>query len=185
MNARIKLAGMLKDIGAVKTGKFKFASGKESNIYADCRLATLDAITLREISIQMVRLLKTEKLDFNCIGGLTMGADPLVGGMLQRFGDLDHPMKGFLVRKEPKQHGTGQLVEGHLEYGAKAVVVDDVVTSGGSTQKAIDAVRTAGATVTAVAVIIDREEGAKQRFEAAGIPLFSLLTLKELVELLV
>jgi len=176
---------MLKDIGAFRTGTFTLASGKTSNTYVDCRLATLDAITLNEISIQMVRMLRSEKLDFNCVGGLTMGADPLVAGVLQRCGAIEHPMKGFLVRKEPKQHGTGRLVEGHLEYGARAVVVDDVVTSGGSTQKAIEAVRTAGGTVVAVAVIVDREEGAKQRFAEQGIPLLSFLTLKELVEFLV
>jgi orotate phosphoribosyltransferase len=174
---------MLERIEAFRTGEFVLSGGRKSNVYVDCRLATLDSITLNEVTSQLCELLLP--VEFTHVGGMTLGADPLVAGLLQKWGGRERPIRGFLVRKESKGHGSNQLFEGHLEFGVKVVVLDDVLSSGGSAQKAVDVVKAAGGSVVAVAAIVDREEGARQRFEVQGIPVLSLLTLKELVELLV
>jgi len=173
-----------KKTGAFKTGDFTLASGKKSNVYVDCRLATLDGAALLEISKQFILLLK-EKLGHlpAFVGGVTSGADPIVSGMIMAAEWIwEEGMKGFFVRKEMKDHGTKKQIEGHCPAGSRVVVFDDVATTGGSSQIAVDAAKATGAEVLAVCVIVDREEGAKQRFADQGIPFYSLLTLRELEE---
>lgn len=182
---KIKLAGMLKEIEAFKTGDFTLSSGKKSNIYVDCRLATLNSTVLHQICNDINAICRENGVQFDCVGGMVVGADPIVGGLLRGYGQSDKGLRGFLVRKETKKHGAGNLIEGHLDYGFHALIVDDVTTTGDSTQKVVDAVKTAGASISAIVTIIDRGEGAKQRFLNQGIPFFSLLTLQELIELLV
>jgi orotate phosphoribosyltransferase len=172
-----------KRTGAFKTGEFILASGKKSNVYVDCRLATLDGPAIMDISNVLAFLIKEKLGDLpEFIGGVTSGADPIVTGVIMAAEYIwREGMQGFFVRKETKDHGTKRQIEGYCPPGAKVVIVDDVATTGGSSQIAIDAVKAAGAEVLGVFVIVDREEGAKQRFEDQGIPLYSLLTLKELV----
>jgi orotate phosphoribosyltransferase len=172
-----------KRTGAFKTGDFTLASGKKSNVYVDCRLATLDGRANWEISTQFLNLLK-EKLGHlpAFVGGVTSGADPIVTGVICAAEWMyQEGMQGFFVRKETKDHGTKKQIEGHCPSSSKVVVFDDVATTGGSSQVAVDAVKAAGADVLGVFVIVDREEGATQRFADQGIPLYSLVTLKELV----
>ena len=171
-----------KRTGAFKTGDFTLASGKKSNVYVDCRLITLDGAANVEVSKQFVMLLK-EKLGHlpAFVGGVTSGADPIVTGVINTAEWVWHEgMRGFFVRKETKDHGTKKQIEGHCPPGSKVVIFDDVATTGGSSQIAVDAVKAVGVEVLAVCVIVDREEGAKQRFADQGIPLYSLVTLKEL-----
>ena len=115
------------------------------------------------------------------VGGLTMGADPIVGAALALAGAGDRPgLRGFLVRKEAKGHGTGRLVEGPLEPGEAVAIVDDVATTGGSSLKAVEAVEAPGAGWRVVIAMLDRLEGAAAAFEARGLPFRSLLTIRDL-----
>lgn len=180
------LALAMKESGAFKKRKpgdspFILASGAESDVYVDCRLATLDSLGLGIISTQMLVMMFENGLNPSYVGGVTSGADPIVAGVLSR---CQVPMKGFFVRKEAKGHGTKKQVEGHLPSGVEVVIFDDVATTGGSSQVAVDAVNAAGSKVIAVCVVVDREAGARQHFAAQGIPLYSLVTLKELEQLL-
>ena len=115
------------------------------------------------------------------IGGLTLGADPIVGATLALAPAHGRPdLRGFLVRKQAKAHGTGNLVEGPLEPGSTVAIVDDVATTGGSSLQAIEAVQAMGCKVALVAVVLDRLEGASQAFASRGIPFHSLLTIRDL-----
>lgn len=184
------LALVMKESGAFKKRKpeeppFILASGAESDVYVDCRLATLDALSLSLISAHFSVLIKEKGLEPTHVGGVTSGADPIVAGVLLTLRTLKgNSIKGFFVRKEAKGHGTKKQVEGHLPAGAEVVIFDDVATTGGSSQIAVDAVNAAGGKVIAVCVVVDREAGATQHFAAQGIPLYSLITLKELESLL-
>ena len=110
-----------------------------------------------------------------------MGADPIVGSVLTQAGIRNLNSDGFLVRKEAKQHGTGKLIEGTLKEGDKVAVVDDVVTTGGSVLKAIYALEKAGATISKVMVIVDREEGAEGKFRELGYEYFSIFKISDLL----
>ncbi len=179
------VAKHFKRTGAFKTGHFILASGKESNVYVDCRLATLDAQALRIISSAFSDLFFNQYRDDEMplhYGGVTSGADPIVTAVMSRMSLFFDGVQGFFVRKEAKDHGTKKKIEGHCPSGVKVAIFDDVATTGGSSQIAVDAAKEAGATVVGVYVIVDREEGAMQRFAEQGIPLYSLLTLKELEE---
>jgi orotate phosphoribosyltransferase len=116
----------------------------------------------------------------DAVGGLTIGADPIVSSILVASNGSGCPLRGFLIRKEPKKHGTGQLIEGPLRPGDHVAIVDDVATSGGSLLRAIDAAEAAGAVVACAVVVLDRLEGAEAALAARGIPLVSLLTILDL-----
>ena len=176
---KARLKDILKEKSILR-GDFTLASGKKSDYYIDARLTTLDPegvyligkIFLEEIS---------QDIDINAVGGPTMGADPIVGSMMALSHDIGKPLPGFLVRKQEKGHGTGKLIEGNLNPGDIAAVVEDVVTTGGSVIKAIHAVREAGAEVRRAFVIVDREEGAQDKFDEIGVPLYSIFKISELL----
>jgi orotate phosphoribosyltransferase len=115
----------------------------------------------------------------DCVGGLAIGADPITASIVAHSGLRHHGLLGFMVRKEAKQHGTGKLVEGPVEPGMKCVIVEDVITSGGSALKAAQAAQDFGLSVIGVLGVIDRLEGGKQAFDAVGIPMTTLLTIKD------
>ena len=122
-----------------------------------------------------------EHPEVQAVGGLTMGADPIVGATLALAGLAGRAdLRGFLVRKEAKAHGTGSRVEGPLEPGTTVAIVDDVATTGGSSLQAVDAVEAMGCRVAVVIVVLDRLEGAAAAFEARGLPFESLLTIRDL-----
>ena len=110
-----------------------------------------------------------------------MGADPIVGSVLALSQEQGIPLPGFLVRKEEKGHGTGKLIEGNLKEGDVAAMFEDVVTTGGSVIKAINAVRDSGADVKTLFVIVDREEGARAKFEEMGVEFYSIFNISELL----
>jgi orotate phosphoribosyltransferase len=120
------------------------------------------------------------ELNIDAVGGMSMGADPIVSAITYRSADVGRPIQGFLVRKEAKGHGTGKQVEGHLEPWMRVALVEDVVTTGGSTLKAIDAVERAcpGIQIVKILALVDREEGAQEAFTKRAIPFESLYSVK-------
>jgi len=167
-----------------RLGDFTLASGKKSDYYIDCRTTTLDAEGGRLTGLVLAALIREKAPQAEAVGGLTMGADPVVSNTASAsaWWRLEHSdaslVQGFLVRKAEKTHGTGRLIEGFLKPGASVVVVDDVCTTGGSTITAIEAVRAAGMKVAAVMCLVDREQGGRPAIEAAaqGAPFFSVFT---------
>jgi len=156
-----------------KLGDFTLASGQKSDYYIDCRTTTLHAEGGRLSGLVLYDLIRRHIPNAEVVGGLTMGADPLVSNTASASAwyALDHPgatlLHGFLVRKAEKTHGTGRRIEGFLKPGAKIVIVDDVCTTGGSTITAIEAAREAGMTVAGVLCLVDREQGGRANIERA------------------
>ncbi len=161
---------------SIMRGDFTLASGKKSDYYIDARLTTLDAEGVYLVGkIILSELIKNAEIVG--VGGPTMGADPIVGSVIAQSHVIGRGLKGFLVRKEEKKHGTGKLIEGNINKGDKVVVVEDVVTTAGSVIKAIKAVQELGAIVEAVYVIVDREAGGEEKFDELGIeykPIFKI-----------
>jgi orotate phosphoribosyltransferase len=179
-----------------KLGDFTLASGKKSDYYIDCRITTLHAEGGRLSGLVLYDLIRQHIPDAEAVGGLTMGADPLVSNTasasawalgehnecielaahISELSDSDPDdeahrpsptlIHGFLVRKAEKTHGTGRKIEGFLQPGARVVIVDDVCTTGGSTITAIEAAREAGMTVAGVLCLVDREQGGREKIEA-------------------
>ncbi|MFO0952534.1 MAG: orotate phosphoribosyltransferase [Isosphaeraceae bacterium] len=176
---RERLIALLKR-DALRTGQFTLASGRSSHYYVDGRKVTLSAEGAAAIGAGVLeRIADLPKVD--AVGGLTMGADPIVGATLAAAGSGARPaLRGFLVRKEAKGHGTGKLVEGPIEPGETVVIVDDVATTGGSSLQAVAAVEALGCKVARVVVVLDRLEGAAAAFAAKGLDFQSLLTIRDL-----
>jgi orotate phosphoribosyltransferase len=162
---------------ALKFGEFTLASGKKAGYYLDGKQITLHSEGLRLVSEGLLDLLAG--VEFQAIGGMSIGADPIIGGVLAAAGATGRELVGFLVRKEAKGHGTQRYIEGPVQPGMKVVVVDDVVTTGGSSLLAIDRIQEFGCEVVQVAAIIDRMEGGAANFAARGLTLKSLLTIQD------
>ncbi len=164
---------------AYEKRKVVLSSGRESDFYIDTKQASLGAeghYLIGRLALALIRELHPE---VQAVGGLTMGADPIASAIaltswLER--DRQEPIPAFYVRKEPKGHGTNQWVEGKkgLPHAAKVVVVEDVVTTGASTLKAVERCRSEGLTVLGVLALVDRQEGGREAVLAAGVPLASL-----------
>ena len=168
-----------------KLGQFKLSSGGTSDYYIDCRTTTLHAEGGRLTGHAVLELLEENHIDADAVGGLTMGADPIVSNVATasawRAQQLPGSplLHGFLVRKAEKAHGTGRRIEGFCREGARVVIVDDVCTTGASTIAALEAAREAGMIVAAVVCIVEREEAnGRPSVEAAaqGAPFLSLFT---------
>lgn len=158
-----------------RLGEFKLSSGGTSDYYIDCRTTTLDACGSRLTGEVFLEEIRARGWKPQAIGGLTMGADPIVVAVSVVSGELH----GFLVRKAEKQHGTGQRIEGFREKAARVVIVDDVCTTGGSTVQAIEAAREFGFEVVGVMCLVEREEAkgrANVEKAAAPAPFVSLFT---------
>jgi len=171
-------------------GDFLLAAGQKSDFYIDCRKTTLDAEGGRLSGMLLAALLRERMPDVKAIGGLTMGADPLVANIatasaLWRLDQVNAALiHGFLVRKQQKVHGTGQQIEGFVREGIQVAIVDDVCTTGGSTLTAVDAARAAGMHVAAVLCLVDREQGGREAIEEVigHAPFISLYTQSEVRE---
>ena len=165
---------------SIKTGHFILASGKESDLYCDCRITALDARGANLIGQVGWGLVQEEIMPkfpgVTSIGGMTMGADPISLAIGMYSVEADVPLKVFTVRKEAKDHGRGKRIEGNFEAGQEVIVVDDVITTGGSTLKAIDAIEAEGGKVVAALVLVDRQEGGREAIESRGIPVFPMFT---------
>ncbi|HPJ96484.1 MAG TPA: orotate phosphoribosyltransferase [Syntrophales bacterium] len=139
---------------------FTLASGKQSNYYFNCKPTTLDPEGMNLIGKVLFRMLKDAPI--TAAGGLTLGADPIANALAVISFQEGKPIKSFTVRKETKDHGTKSKIEGTLQKGERIVVLDDVITTGGSTITAIEAVREAGLVIDRVVAFIDREEGGRE-----------------------
>ena len=165
---------------SVRFGDFVLASGTHSSYYIDCRLTTMSArgqLLIGRLGLAAVRAAGWRP---RSVGGLTLGADPVSYAIAAASAGDTVPIDAFSVRKEAKQHGTGRLIEGNFAAGDAVVVVEDVITSGGSALTAIAAVRAAGGTVLGVLAVVDREAGGRAKIEAAGIPVAALVLASEL-----
>jgi orotate phosphoribosyltransferase len=168
-----------------RLGQFKLSSGGTSDYYIDCRTTTLHAEGGRLTGHAILELLEQKGIEADAVGGLTLGADPIVSNVAtaSAWRAQSHPaaplLHGFLVRKAEKAHGTGRRIEGFCREGARVVIVDDVCTTGASTITAIESAREAGMHVVAVICIVERQEAnGRPAVEAAarGVPFLRLFT---------
>lgn len=162
-----------------KKGEFTLASGQKSNYYIDGKQTTLNARGAYLAARIFLAMLSDDVPD--AVGGLTLGADPIVGSMLALAGLEDLDLQGFIVRKEAKGHGTQSRVEGALLKGSRVVIIEDVVTTGGSSMKAIEAVREIGCEINRVFALVDREQGGRKNLEKEGCRLESIFSINELL----
>jgi orotate phosphoribosyltransferase len=162
---------------ALQFGQFTLASGKQASYYLDCRRVTLDARGAQLVGSGMLELLARDMPEL--VGGMAVGADPITGAILALAGSRGIPLRGIIVRKEAKAHGTGKFVEGPFEPGERVVIVEDVVTTGGSSLLAIERCEAVGLKVQRVLAIVDRMEGGREAFAERGYELTTLLTIKD------
>ena len=162
-----------------KEGKFILVSGKESNFYLDGKMTSLDAEGATIISILFLRMLKD---NISSVGGISVGADPLSSGVSQVGFLLGKKLNAFYVRKEPKKHGTSKWIEGPLKASETVAILEDVVTTGGSSQKAIEKVTEFGCKVEQVLAVVDRNEGGKETFKKQGIDYNFLFGINEVID---
>jgi orotate phosphoribosyltransferase len=171
-----------------KEGEFTLSSGAKSNVYIDCKMTTLDAEgawLVGELCLDLIlRESKKQNIQIDGVGGLTMGADSisLATGMASyRNKSSSHALNIFSVRKTPKKHGRNKLIEGNFSIGDVVVVVDDVTTSGESTLQAAKAIESDGGKIAFVVVLVDRQEGGKEKIESNGYKVLSLFTKTDLL----
>lgn len=169
-DVRDALLQQIKD-KAVVHGKVTLSSGIEADYYVDLRRVTLDGEAAPLVGQVLLDLTSKHGLEFDAVGGLTMGADPVAGAMLHASAARGERLDAFVVRKAAKAHGMQKRVEGPEIKGRRVVVVEDTSTTGGSPLEAVQAVREAGAEVVAVVTIVDRATGAAEKItEGAGVP---------------
>ena len=159
---------------------FTLVSGRTSPYYFDCKATTLHPEGMYLIG--RAGFERIRGLSVRAVGGLTLGADPVAYAISHASFDAGEPVETFIVRKQAKAHGTRRRVEGNVRPGDRVVVVDDVVTTGASTLEAVEAAREAGLVVVKALVLVDRQEGGRERIEAAGVPLEAILTREEVMQ---
>ena len=175
---------------SARRGRFTLASGRESEFYVDCRLTTMSPEGLVLVGPRGLAAIDAAGWDVDSVGGLTLGADPVsyaiayASALAVDAGQRPRAVRAFTVRKEAKQHGTGKLIEGPFRAGDRVAVIEDVITTGGSTKKAIAAVRAAGGEVQGVLALVDREEGGREAIEAEGVPVRALARASDILPLL-
>lgn len=169
---------------STRRGKFTLASGKQSEYYIDARLTTMSPEGLSVIGRLGLSTLRQSGWTIDSIGGLTLGADPISYAISYASAESDHPLRAFTVRKETKAHGTGKLIEGPFREGDHVAVIEDVITTGGSALRAIEAVRAAHGTVEGVLALVDREEGGRQAIESADVSVISLVSASQIIKTL-
>lgn len=179
---RAELAALVRELAVVR-GEVTLASGLTSDFYVDMRRATLHHAAAPLIGHVMLDMLEEAGLgpeEVDAVGGLTMGADPVATAMLHAAASRGLDLDAFVVRKETKGHGMRRRVEGPDVAGRRVVVLEDTSTTGGSPLTAMEALREAGAEVLAVAVVVDRDTGAREKIEAAGVRYLAALGLEDL-----
>jgi len=171
-----RLREIVREISVIE-GEITLSSGETSQFYFDMRRTACDPEGSNLIADLILNALTEDEVDF--IGGLEVGAVPIVACVSQRSFQVGHPTPAFYVRKTPKEHGRKKLIEGQISQGSRVVIVDDVTTSGGSALKAVEAAREFGCTVVKVITVVDRLEGAAEAFAAEGCPFVALLSADE------
>ncbi len=164
---------------ALMIGKFILSSGKKSNYYLDERMVTLSgegAYLTAKVILDMLK-----DVEFDAIGGMTLAADPIIGAVIAISYANGKPINGFIVRKEPKGHGTGKQIEGPISEGLKVVIVDGTMTTGASIIKSIEAIENEGCKVVKVITLIDRQEGGREALENKGYDFDTVFTRDDLL----
>ncbi|MDQ3950971.1 MAG: orotate phosphoribosyltransferase [Gemmatimonadota bacterium] len=170
---------------STRRGQFTLASGRVSTLYIDARLTTMSPEGLALIGPLGLGALRHADWRVDAVGGLTLGADPIAYAISYASAlEGKALVRAFTVRREPKTHGTGQLIEGPFRVGDRVAVVEDVITTGGSALRAAEAVRAAGGQVVGVLALVDREEGGREALERAGLEVRSLTRASDIVSLL-
>ena len=167
---------------SARRGHFVLASGRSSTLYIDARLTTMSPDGLALIGPLGLAALERRDWVVDAVGGLTLGADPIAYAISYASASSARPRRAFTVRKEAKTHGTGKLIEGPFRAGDRVAVVEDVITTGGSALRAIEAVRAAGGDVVGVLALVDRDGGGREAIEEQGIPVTALVRAADIVE---
>jgi len=183
MSRRDALLSLLATRSA-RRGSFTLASGRQSSLYIDARTTTMSPDGLALIGPLALQAIHDAGWTPDAIGGLTLGADPIACAISYASASGAKPLRAFTVRKEPKTHGTGKLIEGPFREGDRVVVIEDTITTGSSARKAVDAVRAAGGVVEGVLALVDREEGGRETLESDGLEVRSLTLASEIVPLI-
>lgn len=180
MDQRLRLLDLLAQRSA-KRGTFTLASGRQSDLYIDCRLTTMHPEGLSLIGPLGLHAIGERGWHPDAVGGLTLGADPVSYAIAYASQLAGIPTRAFTVRKEAKTHGTGKLIEGAYLPGDRVVVIEDVITTGGSALRAVEVIRAAGGIVVGVLAVVDREEGGREAIAAAGVDVETLVRATEIV----
>ncbi len=163
---------------ALQFGDFVLASGRRASFYLDCKQVTLDAAGCVLVAAGMLELLRVRLP--RAVGGMSIGADPITSAIVTLAGMQNLPLKGFMVRKEPKGHGTNRYIEGPVRPGDRVAIVEDVVTTGASSLEAIERCVDFGLVVERVVAIVDRRQGGAEAFRSRGYEFESLLSIEDL-----
>jgi orotate phosphoribosyltransferase len=180
MTTHDRLLSILAERSA-RRGQFTLASGRQSTLYIDARLTTMSPDGLALIGPLALAALRDVDWRVQAVGGLTLGADPISYAIAYASADTASPLRAFTVRKEAKAHGTGRLIEGPFHAGDRVAVIEDVITTGGSALRAVEAVRAAGGMVAGVLALVDREEGGRDALVSAGLPVVALARASDIV----
>jgi len=165
---------------AVRRGRFQLASGREATFYIDAKQVVLDAHGAMLVGREILARLRSLGPLPHAVGGMSIGADPITAAVVTMAGVEAAALKGFMVRKEPKGHGLQRFIEGPVEPGQRVVILEDVVTTGGSSLLAIDRALEFGLVVERLVTVIDRLAGGREALAARGIPMESLVTIRDL-----
>jgi orotate phosphoribosyltransferase len=182
MTERQRLIHLLAE-RSVRRGHFTLASGKISDLYIDARITTMSPEGLALIGPLAIQMLKNAQWEVDAIGGLTLGADPIAYSISYASNFAPPLLRAFTIRKEAKTHGTEKLIEGAFRNADRVVIVEDVITTGQSALKAIEAIQAAGGSIVGVFALVDREEGGREAIERAGHRVISLTNSQELIPL--
>jgi len=166
---------------SARRGDFVLSSGRRSDLYVDARLTTMSPDGLVIIGHLGLESINAMGWSADSVGGLTLGADPVSYAIAFASQLANSPIRAFTVRKEAKKHGTGQRIEGPFRSGDRVVVVEDVVTTGGSARDAAEVIRAAGGVPVGVLAVVDREEGGREMLESLGLPVVSLVTAAQII----
>ena len=167
---------------SLRRGKFTLASGRESAYYVDARLTSMSPEGLATIGPLALSAIRDRGWRVDAVGGLTLGADPVSYAIAVASVASPPLVRAFTVRKEAKQHGTGRLIEGPMNEGDHVVVIEDVITTGGSALRAVEAIQRAGASISGIVAVVDREEGGRSVLEQQGLEVVCLATVSELLD---
>ena len=176
---RAELIALLRE-RSFRRGTFTLASGRQSEFYVDARPTTMSARGLSLVGSLGLEAIRETGWQPQLVGGLTLGADPVAYAIAAASDRSPPRIDGFTVRKEAKGHGTGRQIEGPFEKGARVVVVEDVITTGGSALRAIEVVRREGGQVVGLLAVVDREEGGLEALASSGCPVVALVRLQDL-----
>ena len=180
MSDHTRLVTLLAERSA-RQGTFTLASGRTSTLYIDARLTTMSPEGLALIGPLALTRLQAIGWQVDAVGGLTLGADPISYAIAYASTTSSRLIRAFTVRKEIKTHGTGRLIEGPFREGDTVAIIEDVITTGGSALRAVEAVRAAGGIVAGVLALVDREEGGREAIESAGLNVAALTLASEIV----